>query len=475
MPKRFIESFDGIRFTPQKESMQRKILHAELELMLALLFGEPVVISEPMSFDSQQFLDIACRVLDARSRLRFKDSPVWKPFLLAFRPKHYDPANPGRSYCNMLKSLFGQTGSEPGQHRFVLSAWPEVSDNVTLRKEMARSFERGSFDAISREVGREKLASLERLNEYFSALDVASGREITAVPPSPHVQAHSPKVSMPEFGQWLMTTKESRFPKDLQEVAFKLREAVRRLPEGINVFNDRSTIRTRRQEIIGATGEAVYPCLLEFIDSSYNQVVASSVRAQAVVFSTDSRARPLSDVAAAETLSFAALPVEAQGQYWSQPTSLHIAPSLEMVEGLRPRWADIWQVLTDDEWINSVTALQQAFQPPFDYDRAEEARLSHIDLLAQRLLDFQIKQESGVTRLVRDVGIGVAAEAGGQLAGAALGVDVAPGVSGLTTFVVEYTFGTVLQAAGSLFALGSLRKMLKDSVNLGGGNEWKAG
>ena len=146
-----------------------------------------------------------------------------------------------------------------------------------------------------------------------------------------------------------------------------------------------------------------------------------------------------------------------------------------MVEGLRPRWADIWQVLTDDEWINSVTALQQAFQPPFDYDRAEDARLSHIDLLAQRLLDFQIKQESGVTRLVRDVGIGVAAEAGGQLAGAALGVDVAPGVSGLTTFVVEYTFGTVLQAAGSLFALGSLRKMLKDSVNLGGGNEWKAG
>ena len=54
---RFIESFDTVRHGEEDENRKE---HAEIELMLSLLFGEPMVVSEPQSFDSDYYTPQLC-------------------------------------------------------------------------------------------------------------------------------------------------------------------------------------------------------------------------------------------------------------------------------------------------------------------------------------------------------------------------------------------------------------------------------
>ena len=69
MGTRFIESFDSVRFANQKENLRRQT-HATAELLISLLFGEPMIIPEPYSFDSLGFLYVGSDVLTKRPPLR---------------------------------------------------------------------------------------------------------------------------------------------------------------------------------------------------------------------------------------------------------------------------------------------------------------------------------------------------------------------------------------------------------------------
>ena len=68
---RFIESLDPARYTGEK--LAGPIGHAFSEIVIAMLFGERVVVPEAYATDSVGFLELAPLVLEARGRARLRD------------------------------------------------------------------------------------------------------------------------------------------------------------------------------------------------------------------------------------------------------------------------------------------------------------------------------------------------------------------------------------------------------------------
>ena len=133
----------------------------KIELMLSLLLGERMIVPEPYSFDSLGFLDIAARGLDQRPTLR-KDCPVWDPFLLALR--RYLPGH------DSYRGIMGNLLRKPN---FILSAWPEITDDIESRNQFAQCIEKGNYSEVKKHFDPEKIERMERLDGYFSKVDLS--------------------------------------------------------------------------------------------------------------------------------------------------------------------------------------------------------------------------------------------------------------------------------------------------------------
>ncbi len=157
-PTRFIESFDSARFAPGEDSAERRI-QAQLELMLSMLFGEPMLVPEPQSCDSKAFLEIADEVLDKLPR-NTKNSPVRTPFLLSLRREHGYTSYGGMVSCRLA------------QPDFILSGWPEISEKPRERSALAKSIKTKRFDAARKSFPYldERIGHVEQLDAYFRSV-----------------------------------------------------------------------------------------------------------------------------------------------------------------------------------------------------------------------------------------------------------------------------------------------------------------
>ncbi|MCI0623410.1 MAG: hypothetical protein L0387_17415, partial [Acidobacteria bacterium] len=154
---RLIESFDSVRHSPTAPDLTERKTHAQLELMLSMLFGERMAVPEPYSFDSLAFLSIAADVLTARPPRR-KNTPVWDPFLLFLRE-----ALPGHdSYRGMVADLLRKG------EKFVLSGWPEIDKDPRERGFLATHIWNGDWKEAACRLDPEKVDSLRILDSYFS-------------------------------------------------------------------------------------------------------------------------------------------------------------------------------------------------------------------------------------------------------------------------------------------------------------------
>jgi hypothetical protein len=363
---KFIESFDTVRHAPGAPDRDMKKTHAEIELMVSLLFAEPMVVPEAVSFDSLGFLDIAYDVLTARQKVikRARGSPAHKPFLLALRQ--------GRkaTYNNYL----GMISSHLADPMFILSSNPTLDKQKRERQKLAKNIKRLPARAARREaeevLGRDVVAKIDFLNGYFSERGVVR----KAIENAGLLEAY--------IDQLIMNNTNKR--------SLDLRRALEALRRRVNLSN-RSEVRRIGRDVID---QKSLEGAVEYIDSCYNRVVAESVKATTALYSTGGDVK--ND-----------LVLEAENSVNRFPVSPR-ANSLSLLMPLDKRvikplisWEDVWEkTLTDDEWVESVKKLRQAKLPPqsvrrvkdsfpFQKELYEEALRSHVALLAKKLTSEQ--------------------------------------------------------------------------------------
>lgn len=400
---RFIESFDPVRFPDN--AVDQNNVHAKLDLLIqSILFGEQMIVPEPYSFDSVGFLRIATDLLRARPEPtpRRMQSPAWNPFLLVLREQS------GGSYRSMIATQLRNPG-------FILSGWPTVSDKEKERAKIAAAVENGDWSEAARPLHGdfvEQLARVADLDAYFSTL-----RLPTAGPPA---------VPLPQYVEWLekadVSGQEDEIGHDvrrLQNSAGVLREA------GVDL-NNRSDVRIKGRDLLA---EDDFKGIVEFIDSSYSEVVHSSTRGTSLILST-----PLVHPSERQVFSAQELSTRAHHQRLralgrpSQPRGQRVALKVDDGIGyqdfLSP--AALWDIVTDEAWIRSASRLREAAaMPPAERGSAlVRAREAHVDLLVTTLTEWTIRSEGGWFTMAPRDGLRYATEEDGPTPGSGRDADL---------------------------------------------------
>lgn len=384
---RFIESFDTVRNGEEDENRKK---HAEIELMLSLLFGEPMVVSEPQSFDSLGFLKIATEVIDCRPKY-IKRSHIYNPFVLALRPGH-------NSYRDMIYSLLRK-------ENFIPSGWSKITD-IDERQTLASLIKDGKFDEAicSFNDYSDSLEQLERLDKYFCKASPIYTKEPYI--PLTDYTGYLAKLDIAELPPYLESYKES---------ISDLKDAVELLGKKNIDLTNRSVIRLHGKDYFD---EKIFKGILEYVDSCYNRVVASSVTGSVKegtsIFSTDGDGEN-EYVLAAKDLTHSAMDAFSNNKSLSTNYSLCILPYEKIETKFKLDWTEIWDVLTDKTFFESVNNLHKALNS--DYRTADQALSTHINLLSKSLQQVYI-YKSG--HLIKAGPTGTGTVVGGIL-GAAVG------------------------------------------------------
>jgi hypothetical protein len=356
----YLESFDPTRH--QRGVEDYRVLHAKVELMLSLLFGMPMVVPEPYSFDSWAFLDIGWDVLEARASIKPTGSGLWNPFVLSSR-------RPQIQYHTIVADLIGKRG-------FYLSSEPVLDKEIRARQLISKAIGNKDWrtaDQIASQFHSPIVRRIERLEDYFK-----DHRAVRATLPSKRLEecVQSLEKDDPRF-------------KEFEDTATKLRHAVavgRR--KKVN-FDDRTDFR---RKLPGELDEQYYIGLREYMDTAWNRVVASSTNAVARSFSTSEDVRqPL--VRDAEELARLCFDSQADPS-WSRLT-LEVDASDDLIRALGSsiRWETIMALINTREWIDSNETLQKALAGSATNLRdpwgpLEEALNAHVDFLSNNLAPF---------------------------------------------------------------------------------------
>lgn len=389
---RFIESFDPVRFPDSKADLNN--VHARLDLLIqSILFGEQMIVPEPYSFDSVGFLRIASDLLRARpepNAMRVK-SPAWNPFLLVLREQS------GGSYRSMIATQLRNP-------RFILSGWSSVSKVEKDRESIAASVASGDWSEAAQPLHGEYVEQLDRvadLDAYFSTLQLPT--------------AGPPEIPLPDYLDWLEAADFSGQQDEITEDVRRLQESVRVLKAAGVDLNNRSEVRIRGRHLLP---EADYDGIVEFIDSSYSEVVHSSTRGTSVILST-----PLVHPSERQVFSGQELSTRAHhqnlrnlgkvGTSRSQRVALKVEDGIEYQEFLSP--SALWDIVTDEEWVRSAQRLREAasLPEPVRADRLVRAREAHIDVLAPMLAEWNIRNEGGWFTANPGNGVSYGTEEGG--------------------------------------------------------------
>jgi len=128
---RYLDSLDSARFRESKNFLDENLLHAYGDIFIALLQGEGIVVTENQLMDSQGFIKVASKLIEAASETKRFD-------LLNLAVALYDE----NSTFNATANKFGKIGTDGLKHedRFVLSAWPKLDEDYTRRLLWADKF-----------------------------------------------------------------------------------------------------------------------------------------------------------------------------------------------------------------------------------------------------------------------------------------------------------------------------------------------
>lgn len=355
--RRFIEAFDGIRFAqPENPEHGHRIVQAELELFLSLLYGDRLILPENQSFDSSAFLHIADRVLAARPPVgQLNRSPVAFPFELAWRKNDTDRRY--TSFREMTAFHLRQTHKQ-----FILSAWPGLSEQHDKRVKLAEFIADGDFDTARAENvdHHASLDQLERVDRYFRQTIPAN--------------AGVPNRSLDEFigtlRDFCASDPKARESGVLQIVPEQIDEL---RAFGIS-FKNRTDFKARGKSRVP---EAQGILIEEFIDSAYNRVISSSLGSKANNFSTSGSAANEQVVLAELLAEQAAQKLAATpGRSWNVDFVILRDPHARQPDppGQVPGWAtspnlwrSFWELVVRQDWIDSVTKLQGEHANPVGF------------------------------------------------------------------------------------------------------------
>lgn len=410
MTTRYVESLDSVRFTNETDLAER-LTHAELEVMLTLLFGDQIHLSQNQSFDSRGFLAVAPAVLAAKPAYT-NSSPVARPFLLSLL--FGQPYSETRDFKHLIAHQL-----ERGHDNFILAAWPTISEDLNARKTLAKHVRKGKFKAARRDFPEhdEQLAALKQMARYFASMEISISQP--------------PTTTLEQYVDYLASLPADTFPEHIYPQLREVPSAIQTLRNMGVVFANRTSIRNAHNS--DDIAPSVMEFLLEYVDSAYNRVNADSIGANSAVYSNRGSGSDVNNIIAglvAQKVS------EQKGEIakgeWS-PFHLDIdssklnSPTVSALESIPGRWSNVWEILTDKEWIASVETMHRTYR---DNVAFREAVHKHAELLGKRVADLQISYLDGKVRTVL----------GG--AGAAVGVVAPP--------MLEHVFHIPISGSGAV-------------------------
>ncbi|MBI5342763.1 MAG: hypothetical protein HZB63_05530 [Deltaproteobacteria bacterium] len=372
----YIESFDSVRYDGEASFSEENYIRTELELLVSLLFGQPIILSEPMSFDSAAFLCIASDILDARGKVLgnkksselnlMKCSPVMHPFLLAKRGQE-----------SFLKRMAGYVKNKT----FVCSAWEIIPKDRDVAAALLEKGYLGEFEErFENANGTQKFTNFDeqveclvRVANYFDEIDRIGGNL--------RRNADFPIAFLEKYLQWFLKYNPGDIGKD-EDIAGKLRATQKALSgalkKGISDKN-RSDIRNRRDEVDVDTDrnrDEIVKALFDLYDSSYNAVVSDSVRASTRILSSAQPGK-LSSVfdpictKAYEHMKDQNDHVKADDETGIGEALLEIKKTNTVTNSLSQRsdwkgmrinyWEKVWEeILLDQKWIESAGSFHRS-------------------------------------------------------------------------------------------------------------------
>jgi hypothetical protein len=216
-----------------------------------------------------------------------------------------------------------------------------------------------------------------------------------------------------------------------------------------------------------------YDAAVEYIDSSYNRVVASSVRAPTSLFSTSRPGDQLAALAseelvqlytAKETPEFSAAPLF----LWIQPQDASRSTLPEI------GWRAVWEILTDGDWLRSVEKLNSALLLKDENTRSkvEEALDAHISLLSKMLTEFRVQRSGKFLEVTAAAIEAFAGEAIAEVLRYKFGLPLPPGSGAFAGWYAEWK----AEAGGKGFTRwcseGAIWRSIRREVKSWRGNDY---
>lgn len=358
----FLESLDPVRFALAEEQAER-LIHVRLEILLALLFGRQIVLSEPVAVDSLGFLRIAQDVIAARNEASLITSV--KPFVLAIRSYRLGH----QTFQDMAATLIGSG-------KFVLSGWPEIANDERSRLLLAKQIRHRDFNAAAGTFPSlsDNIEALASISEYFDGEHVITSR--------------IPKASISDY---LITFERSLsiLPKSATNELPTLKRAFHDLRVAGIALEDRSAIRKYGEQFLPSDVNRV---LTSLSDLFYNIVVAESVHAESAVVSLSGLSQRTSLLWNYKSaITNMGLPNRDQ----SGEISIRIERSSEAkaLEFHFPAWRKVIHLLGSPEWLNSIRNLSRSASMSglSGTELLEKSFAHHVTLIREALEDDRFR------------------------------------------------------------------------------------
>lgn len=377
LPTRYSDAFDSVRFREESKSIDELRIHALMDGLLSILFGQRIYLTENQCIDSVIFLELALRLLEARKRKKdvFIQSPMYYPFALALRKA---PPYEHVDFRTMVVKLFSDKN-------FELSAWGrKLSNDSELRSAMAKLFGEGKYmkalSLMQDQNHQEKLGALETLDEYFDTAPASIART-----------SMGPEKTLSECLAFILSLEESDLlgfseSSTVNLGGVKIKQTLSQ--ESIHVYialiralkrvvKNRVSTQTRsglyKEEAGGLLDKNELKGLQEVYNTCYNSVNASSIRAENEASSTVFNPGDLWTTAGYELGSLAVSVIlhskKLEGNIGSNNMFLDIKWSrattgkstLETFLPMR-NCIDLIEILSDRQWRDNINSIQSSFE-----------------------------------------------------------------------------------------------------------------
>ena len=424
---RSLQALDSPRHALTNPAVSQNGSVTELQILLALLFGEQIVVSEAVSFDSLGFLAAARKVLGSRPVAGRVRPLNYDPFVIACDPALI-AAPPEEQYRATIVRHLGDTTFFSGSAFESINNTPQVQDVGKLVAEKRDAeLQRRFHDHLDVRLFAESVSMLE---DYFAV-----------VPP---VVARPPVPLQPSIDHLLSLRVDPERDENAERIQ-EVRELARELVEGHGlVCHRRSNLYSLVHEL-GWAGPVVQG-LKDYVDNYYFRQIAVRTRANSAMYTpalsdpegygwaalTAGRRTTRQDLQWAESTAYIQLPLDAE------PSA-----STTLID-----WPAMWGILLADETVASQRRLVQALRPwPIFLDRglemAEEALADHIALINGKLRTYGWSAVYDSRRWIRLVHRPGRARARKVVTNALIG-----GLSGTATAAVETAFPTFAELGG---------------------------